>query len=1374
MQNGRRALGWLVLSVLWAGWATAQTVAPTKAATAPEVAPALADIRARVQAAGDAAKHDADAVVVLDETIVLVRPTGIGSARRHNVTKVLREPAIRSLSVRAFDFDPSTNRLELEAVRVYRVDGNVEEIPLTTKVLQPQPASGVFWGTQQYLVSVPNLAVGDAVETISTMTGFNVAYLGAGGGATTVSRGGAAGVAAPATGAGQPATEPQLNAKGEPLQPPVPGHWHDEALFFTTGYPILEKRYTVRLPKDKPLQYGVYNGELRTLVTFDGDELVYTFERKDIKPLKGETNMEPWPNLAPKLLLATLPSWEDKARWLYQVSEPQFTPDDAIRAKVAEVIKNCKTDEEKYTALNHWVAENIRYAGTSRGMCEGYTIHDIKETFHDRAGVCKDKAGMLVGMLRVAGFDSFLVMTMARQRVDAIPADQFNHAVTCIRNRDGSLILLDPTWMPKSRDNWSTLEPLQHVVYGLPEGKELSQSPYFPPETSLAQWGAQTKIAEDGTVTGHVTWTATGTPEGRVRRILAAHPPTERDNYFVEAFQRLSPTVELTNLKCLDPDDFSRPLDLAADYTAGGFVVGDGARRYLALPMMQTPLGATALKDLFGNTEPKERKYGLKLWATRLAKIDETVELPQGWEVVDAPQPVEIDGPAAGLKFTFERAPQAAAGGASELHYTCVLTIKKWIVPPDEYANFKQVMEKFEELAGRVVVCTVKGGGAAATAGDKAPAKSDKIPAPQTPAAKSVAQAPTKHAAPAQPTADVTPDAVIELWEQRWKLQDDGALVYHEKKHVRLNSERAYGEFADPRITYNADTDKLEIIAAHTKLPNGQYVELPAYAHIEVAPDATAGWPAFAGIRQHLLVMSGLEPGCVVELEYRITSKPGTRPLAADLRLDHQYPVQKRIVQVETPTNIKVRAIIANLPEDQKLPAETQAWVDQVQANAADGSAELPGPALDFGAFPGTPDEPQGLPWQTGAARFAFAVAQTDKPWERAEPRFAALTAAADTSPLIDRLAQEWTRDARTPEEKLDTLQQKLAAQFTIVDMPTAWRPITLRPASAVAQSNYGLPSEAAALLMSLARSAGVETRPLLIVPEDCPDVVLQESMIETAALTLLSQPMRADEGDPELDFDDLQIWEPRHGRVRADGTWAGMRMVLDPQLTEYGQDAWDDATASNLEIRGKVKLSDDGMYAGKLNVNLSGLFVSSQALRAADAQRARLTALVGRVLPGVTVEGYTTRRLATGEFEAEVQAKSAKPLKKLDGAWLLQLPKDGPFLADVPLPLADASRRTPVRLAGAFDERIDVTIEYPEKWTLLAQPQTLSPADADSDAPDWGTVEQTVTVANGSVKLVRQTRVENRDLAPDDFAALRGPLNALRTDAARTVIVKP
>ncbi len=646
------------------------------------------DIRAKIKSAGDAEKWNADLVTVFDYTDVRVMPNGLGVANKHQLTKILRDGGARSQAVQRFTFDPHTNRLELQVIRVHRADGQVEDVPVTSPVRQPQPAAGIFWPTEQFVVELPRLAVGDAVETQTEMTGFNVAYLAADANAAAV--------------AGMPPGFNDHNALGVPLEPPVTGHWHDEVHFWS-AVPTIEKRYTVRVPKDKPLQYEVYNGELRTGVVLDGNDIFYSFEKKDIPAFKGEPNMESQPNVGCKLLLATLPSWEDKSRWLHGVSEPQFAWDDAIAAKTREIIKDCKTDEEKYTALNHWVAENIRYAGTSRGMCEGYTIHPSIETFHDRCGVCKDKAGMLVTMLRVAGFESYLTMTMARQRVDRVPADQFNHAVTVVREKDGNLRLLDPTWMPKSRDNWSTLEPDQHVVYGIPEGHGLATSPYFPPETCLAQWRGQTNLAADGGLSGSLEFTATGAPEGRLRRALAGLHPDDRHQLFDKTFQRVSSNTQLKRVECMDPVDFSGPIRVQADFAAGDYAVGNGSRRYVRLPLMQTVFGDRTLVDLFGNTTLEKRQYGIKLWATRLCKFEETIKLPANWKATELPEPVELDGPVAGLKFKLESEP-------GQLRYTCELTIKRWQIPPADYANFKQVMEKFEELTGPVVACEVEGG----------------------------------------------------------------------------------------------------------------------------------------------------------------------------------------------------------------------------------------------------------------------------------------------------------------------------------------------------------------------------------------------------------------------------------------------------------------------------------------------------------------------------------------------------------------------------------------------------------------------------------------------------------------------------------------
>jgi hypothetical protein len=639
------------------------------------VAPTLAElsreeVKTRIEAAGNAARHDADSVVVFDHTLVNVQPSGIGESQYHVVTKILRDGAIRGAAVRRFPFDPTTNRLTINAVRVYRADGSVEELDVSKAVRQPSTAGTIFWGEQQYLLDVPRLHVGDALETLYTKVGFNVAYLAAGEG-----------------------------GDGPALEPPMPGHWYDEVGFWS-GVPVIEKRYAVRAPKDKPIQYGVYNGEVRSAIEFDSDHVLYTFEKRDIPAFKSEPAMVSAGDVAPKLVLATLEDWKAKSRWFYEKNEHAFEPDDALRAKTAEIIAGRNTDEAKIAALNHWVAENIRYVGTSRGACEGYTTHTAIETFRDRGGVCKDKAGILVSMLRIAGFESYIVMTMAGAEVFPAPADQFNHAVTSIRKPDGSMMLLDPTWAPKSRDLWSTFEAEQHVVYGTPEGMELARAQYFPPEHNLAVWRGNAELGPDGRLTGKLEFEAQGAPETLVRRRLNNRHVSERASIYDETFASLAPTVRLRAAQMTGPVDFSGPAKGAFEYEVESYTLGTRERRCFRLPGLQGALANIALSDIerVGNADKKERKYAAKVRATRLARFEETVRLPAGWTVKGVPEAVALDSPAASLQFSIDKSPGA-------IHYTCELSVKRTRISPEDFAEFAKTLDQFDKLANEYVIC---------------------------------------------------------------------------------------------------------------------------------------------------------------------------------------------------------------------------------------------------------------------------------------------------------------------------------------------------------------------------------------------------------------------------------------------------------------------------------------------------------------------------------------------------------------------------------------------------------------------------------------------------------------------------------------------
>lgn len=590
------------------------------------------------------------------------------------------------------------------------------------------------------------------------------------------------------------------------------------------------------------------------------------------------------------------------------------------------------------------------------------------------------------------------------------------------------------------------------------------------------------------------------------------------------------------------------------------------------------------------------------------------------------------------------------------------------------------------------------------------------------------------------------PDAVYELWEQDWTLKADGSIVYHENKHLRLNSDRVFRAFGDPRFAYNADNQKLEILTARTRLPNGKYVELADYSSVEVAPDAAGGWPAFGALRQRVLVMGGIEPGCVLENEFRITTKAGARPyLAADLHIDNHYPVRSRTITVTVPRGKELSPVIAGLAEDDYVYSFDQ---------RSDGSTTH---RWVFAALPGQPNEPQALPWRERGVRLAFTTAPNGDAWVR--ERLATIDAAANESPILSKLAQDWTADQLTASDKLGAIQSKLADTFNFVNFDVDWRPAKPRNASDVIHHNYGLPTESAAVLLSLARAAGVAARPALLVADGVwNDLAPQASMVAEYVLAL--------DGPAGT-----EIWHPRHGRIQRSKRWSGYTLIsaAADQVSRVALPAWENADDSRCVITGALDLDDDGALTGKLSIRTTGLFVSPGSLETRDGQRSRVESIIAKVLPDASLDEFTLKALTADTFEVEATVESDGALDQLHGCYELAIAGATPASSEVPLPTVHSRRTTSALLTGAFDERIDLTVNWPESFRAVATPKAI----AELTGP-WGLFRQGIERTDNGVRLTRCYRILRPRLTPAELLALRQPLNACRSSGAHTLVMRP
>lgn len=632
-----------------------------------------------MEAAGEAYRN-ADCVVLLDSTSVTVEPTGQGSFAVCKAFKVQTPAGAVANRVIKYDYDPLTAFAEFRYVTIYRADGTVDHLDVASALDYVAPARAIYWGARQIMIEVGALEPGDIVDYEIAKKGFTYALLASGG------EGGG-----PAAASG--------GDDDSRFIPPMRGQFYDIVPFWCSD-PTVRKVYRVSFPMDKEAQFQFYQGECTSSMRYEDGRKVYKFAVDDVMPFKREPNMVDLFDAAPKLMMSTTPEWKDKSLWFNKVNEDygSFEAYAPAQKKVDELIRGKETEMEKIAVLTHWVADNIRYSGITMGKGEGYTLHNTKMNYTDRCGVCKDIAGTLISFLRMAGFEAYPAMTMAGSRVESIPADHFNHCVAVVKLSDGTYMPLDPTWVPFTRELWSSAEQQQNYLPGIPEGSDLCLTPLSAPENHYFRIKADNSIDENGTLKGTLTVTAEGQSDRGIRSIFTTGFQSEWRNNMERQLLNVSPKARLISVDYgKNPKDYqAAPISITFRYEIPGYaVVGDGVMLFRPISMNNVYNNVRSYLRI--NTSVEERQYGFKDGCSRLVEIDETVRIPDGYTMVTSPKSDDMHGSGADFSGSLSQ-----DGGEVVLHNT--LTLKKRVYEPADWDSFRNAVNAHKAYGEYVVI----------------------------------------------------------------------------------------------------------------------------------------------------------------------------------------------------------------------------------------------------------------------------------------------------------------------------------------------------------------------------------------------------------------------------------------------------------------------------------------------------------------------------------------------------------------------------------------------------------------------------------------------------------------------------------------------
>ena len=113
--------------------------------------------------------------------------------------------------------------------------------------------------------------------------------------------------------------------------------------------------------------------------------------------------------------ISTFGSWQELGRWYAKLIEPQFELDGALREALAHVLAGQATESDKIRAIYRFVVHNTHYVALEFGVYS-YKPYPVSETYARRFGDCKDKASLMIALLRAAGIQTNIALVRTRRR----------------------------------------------------------------------------------------------------------------------------------------------------------------------------------------------------------------------------------------------------------------------------------------------------------------------------------------------------------------------------------------------------------------------------------------------------------------------------------------------------------------------------------------------------------------------------------------------------------------------------------------------------------------------------------------------------------------------------------------------------------------------------------------------------------------------------------------------------------------------------------------------------------------------------------------------------------------------------------------------
>ncbi|MBM7623772.1 DUF3857 domain-containing protein [Sporohalobacter salinus] len=413
---------------------------------------------------------------------------------------------------------------------------------------------------------------------------------------------------------------------------------------FQSTDPIKNKKLVIKIPVNKEINYKVRNGNLKPKIEKKDDAKIYTWQQSDIPGITKENNMPSLINLAPLVQISTLDNWSQVSSWYQGLIEKQYKVNKELKNKIKELTQGNETKEEKVKSLYNYVTSRIRYIGLQFGE-SGYKPYSAVETFKNKYGVCKEKATLLIAMLREIGVKAEPVLIRRGSGavdLDIVSPILFNHMIVYLPDQDK---YLDPT---SKGTAYGVLPGDQNKNVLLPESDILSKTPISPANSNLAFLKQQVDLKQNGKANIVYQEEKSGVYGYAYRKGYQKYTPRQQKRIVKQGISKGFSNAQATGIQFAGIKDLNQNFSLKIS----NLQVKSYAKRMgnlLSFKPLRYPIKLSQL------VAAEERSYPFHLGFKRKDHRKIEIDIPSNYQVNYLPEDISFQNEVGSLEATYKQ-----------------------------------------------------------------------------------------------------------------------------------------------------------------------------------------------------------------------------------------------------------------------------------------------------------------------------------------------------------------------------------------------------------------------------------------------------------------------------------------------------------------------------------------------------------------------------------------------------------------------------------------------------------------------------------------------------------------------------------------------